>query len=192
MCIQGLALVDYDNFRQRDQKLKADLELHAQTLVDSVTRAFVTLFPRTRELDLRLYGGWTDLCGLPSRDATWLHNMLTDLRGRKCGIIVRPALATTMIELPQLLLRGTVRGQGEKQRQKMVDGMMGCDALYMANHRGTYVGVVTDDDDLLPAAVSAHRANLRSVAWIRSRQVGSGVNDPALLSEGLRIHKLET
>ena len=194
MCGQFLALVDYDNFRQPDRKhrYQADLEMHAQILVNSVTRAFVTLFPDAPELDLRLYGGWTGPRGLPSQHATWLHGMLPDLRGRKCGIIVRPALATAMIEFPRFLLRGTVRGEGKNRRQKMVDGMIGCDAIYLANHKGTYIGVVTDDDDLLPATISAFSINSRSVAWIRSRAVGSGINDSALLSEGLRIHQLDT
>ncbi len=161
-------------------------------MVDSVARAFVALFPDAGELDLRLYGGWTESGGLPSRDATWLNYILGDLRGRRYGMIVRPALATTMIEFPSFLLRGTVRGQGRSLRQKMVDGMMGCDTLYMASHRETYIGVVTDDDDLLPATISAYSVNPRSIAWIRSREVGSGINDPDLLTEGLRIYRLET
>ena len=38
--MQGLALIDFDNFRERGKKSKVDLELDAQTLVDNVARAF--------------------------------------------------------------------------------------------------------------------------------------------------------
>ena len=190
--MQGLALIDCDNLRRRDKKSKADLELDARELVDDVTRAFVTVFPDARELDVRLYGGWTDLVGLPSRDASWLHELLPELRGRRHGLLVRPALATTMIRFPQFFLRGTVRGRGRSQRQKMIDGMIGCDALHVATYGRTYVGIVTDDDDLLPAALSAHGTNPGMLVWMRARAVGSAVNDPGLLIEGLRIHQLRT
>ena len=189
--VQGLALIDFDNFRNRDRKSKTDLEFDAQMLVDDVARAYTTVFPTARELDVRLYGGWTDSTGFPSRDASWLHELLSDLRGRRHGLIVRPALATTMIQFPELLLRGTVRGQGQNQRQKMIDGMIGCDGLYMAAHGQTYVGIVTDDDDLLPATLSAHDTNGDMLAWMRARGVGSSVNDSNLLKKGMRIHLLE-
>ena len=189
--VQGLALIDFDNFRNRYSKSKSDLEFDAQMLVDDVARTFTTVFPTARELDVRLYGGWTDSTGFPSRDASWLHQLLSDLRGRRHGLIVRPALATTMIQFPELLLRGTVRGQGQNQRQKMIDGMIGCDALYMAAHGLTYVCIVTDDDDLLPATLSAHDKNADMLAWMRLRGVGSAVNDQGLLNEGLRIHLLK-
>jgi len=190
--VQGLALIDFDNFRGRGKRSKAELEIHTQTLVDGVTRAFTAEFPDTRELDIRLYGGWTDRTGLPSRDASWLHELLPRLRGRRHGLIVRPTLATAMIRFPELLLRGTVRGRGRKQRQKMIDGMIGCDALHIAVHGRTYLGVVTDDDDLLPATLSAHDANVGMLAWMRDRVVGSAINDPILLRKGLRIHQLRT
>ena len=187
--MQGLALIDHDNFRPRDRKSRADLEIDARVLVDSVARAFAIAFPDARELDVRLYGGWTDETGGPSRDASWLHELLPNLRGRRYGLIIRPALATTMIRFPGFLLRGTVRGQGRNQRQKMIDGMMGCDAFHVTSCGRTHVGIVTDDDDLLPAALSAHGANAGALVWMRSRGPGSAINDPALLHEGLRIHQ---
>ena len=188
--VQGLALIDFDNFRERDKKSKVDLELDAQTLVDSVARAFAAVFPDARELDVRLYGGWTDPDGLPSRDAYWLHELLPGLRGRQHGLIVRPALATTMIRFPEFLLRGTVRGRN--QRQKMIDGMMGCDALHVAAQGQIRIGLVTDDDDLLPAALSAHDTNAGMLVWMRTRSIGSAVNDSFLESKGLPLHQLRT
>ena len=188
--VLGLALVDFDNLRQRDRKSKADMELDTRMLLAAVTSTFVSAFPDTRELDIRLYGGWTDTGGWPSRDASWLNAMLPELRGRWNGVIVRPSLATTMIGFPGLLLRGTVRGIGNRQRQKMVDGMMGCDALHIAEQGRTYIGVVTDDDDLVPATVSAYDTVCSRLVWIRGRSVGAAVNDAALLKRGLPIRQL--
>ena len=188
----GLALVDCDNFRERGKKSRVDLHLAAQTLVDDVARAFVSVFPDSRELDVRLYGGWTQPTGLPSRDASWLTELLPDLRGRRHGLIVRPSLATTMIAFPEVDLRGTVRGLPKRQRQKMVDGMMGCDAIYMVDHWSTYVTIVTDDDDLLPATLTAHAKNGNVLAWMRCRRIGEAINDTALLHQGVRIHSLGT
>ena len=186
--VQGLALIDFDNFRRRDKKSKADLEIDVRTLVDQVACTFASAHPETRELDVRLYGGWTHPDGLPSRDASWLIELLPELRGRRYGLIIRPALATTMIRFPEFILRGTVRGRN--QRQKMIDGMMGCDALHVVANGQILVGLVTDDDDLLPAALSAHDTNAGMLTWMRGRRVGAAVNDPFLESRGLPLHQL--
>ena len=192
--MQGLALVDWYNFRRRDQNSKTDLELVTLTVVDLVSRAFATLFPDARELDLRLYGGWINEQGWPSRHASWLHELLPLLRGRRNGLIVRPALATSMIQFPKFHPRGTVRRRtgsgGGRYEQKMVDGMLACDALYAAAHARTRVGIVTNDDDLLPSALSSHAGHPQAVVWMRTR--GVGLNDAALLSEGLIIHQMRT
>lgn len=76
--------------------------------------------------------------------------------------------------------------------QKMVDGMLACDALYAAEQAQTCVGIVTNDDDLLPGALSAHAIHPQAVVWMRTREVGSAMNDAALLNEGLIIHRLRT
>lgn len=93
--MHGLALVDWYNFRRPDQSTKTDFELITDTIVDRVSHAFATLFPDTHELDVRLYGGWTDELGWPSRHASWLYELLPYLRGRRNGLIVRPMLATS-------------------------------------------------------------------------------------------------
>lgn len=192
--MQGLALVDWYNFRRRDQNSKADLELVTLTIVEQVSRAFAVLFPNARELDLRLYGGWITEQGWPSRHASWLHELLPVLRGRRNGLIVRPTLATSMIQFPKFHPRGTVRrrtGRADYE-QKIVDGMLAFDALYAAAHVGNRVGIVTNDDDLLPGALSAHAGHPQAVVWMRTREVGSAMNDAALLSEGLTIHQLRS
>lgn len=194
--MHGLALVDWYNFRRRDQSTKADLELVTETLLGRVAHAFAILFPDASELDVRLYGGWTDELGWPSRHASWLHELLPYLRGRRNGLIVRPTLATSMIHFPRFLLRGTVRRRLRNGRQvyeqKMVDGMLGCDALYAAMTSQTCIGIVTDDDDLLPNALSSHEHNPATVVWMRTRRIGSATNDDALLNVGLRIHQLRS
>ena len=188
---QGLALVDYDNLRGFRRKSKADVEQHAAALIAMLARVFRTLSPDLQELDIRLYGGWTDEYGLPSRDAHWLLQTLPTLRGRRNGLIVRPSLATVMLQFPDLVLRGTVRVQSGKKHQKMVDGMLGCDAIFAATEGLTQVGVVTGDDDLVPAALSADAANTERTVWLRPDFAGKGLNDRELAARGLRIRRIE-
>lgn len=188
---QGLALVDYDNLHGFRRKSRADLEQHAAELVATLVREFRILFPDLRELDLRFYGGWTDEYGLPSRDAHWFLQTLPTLRGRRGGLIVRPSLATTMIQFPDLILRGTVRLHSRKPRQKMVDGMLGCDAVFASIAGLTPIGVVTGDDDLIPATLSAQAANADLTVWMRPQITQRGLNDRRLAERKLRIHPLE-
>ncbi len=188
---QGLALVDYDNVCGYKSKSKTDAELHTTDLVGALVRAFRALFPDLKELDIRLYGGWIDELGLPSPTALWLLPTLPALRGRRHGLIVRPSLATTMVQFPDLILRGTVRLHTRRIRQKMVDGMLGCDAVFAAGAGLVRVGLVTDDDDLVPAALSAHEVNTDLIVWMRTRSIGRGLNDRSLSDRGLRIHLLE-
>ncbi len=188
--MQGLALVDYDNMRGYRRKSKADFEQHAAELIDMLAHAFRTGFPDLRELDVRFYGGWTDERGLPSRDALWLHQTLPALRGRRHGLIVRPSLATAMLQFPDLVLRGTVRLESGRTRQKMVDGMLGCDAMFGATEGLARVGVISDDDDLVPATLSAHAANTTLTVWLRPRPAGEGLNDQRLSERGVRIQRL--
>ena len=180
-------MIDFDNFRRKDAKSRADIEFHAEELIDRTARAFVRVFPASRELDIRLYGGWTDPRGRPSRDAEWLTEILPEMRGRRHRLIVRPSLATTMLQFPEMLLLGTVRGTDGRLRQKMIDGMIGCDAMYMSDDGQTYVSVVSDDDDLLPAAISAHAMKPEGLVWMRSRRAGDAINDSSLLSHGLPL-----
>lgn len=193
----GLALVDYDNMRGRRPASQADFELHARDLIDALVHAFRRAFSDVHELDVRFYGGWTDEFGQPSRDHLWLLQILPRLRGRRHGLIVRPALATTMLEFPDLILRGTVRleaqyrGPQPRRRQKMVDGMLGCDAMFATARGIARVGVVTDDDDLVPAILSANAANSDLTIWIRQRRTGTGLNDRSLLNRRLRFRQIE-
>ncbi len=73
----------------------------------------------------------------------------------------------------------------------MVDAMLGCDAVFAATLGQSRVGIVSDDDDLLPAALSAHAADPACTAWMRRRAAGEGLNDRALSDYGVRIQRLE-
>ena len=188
---QGLALVDYDNVRRRENDSKADVELDTVDLVDTVASAFREAFPGLKELDVRFYGGWIDEFGFPSPAAFQLLPVLTVIRGRRSGLIVRPSLAVTMVQFPDMVLRGTVRLGARPKRQKMVDGMLGCDAIAVAAAGLAQVGLVTDDDDLIPAALSAYAVSTKPIAWIRRRSNGTGLNDRNLTARGLQIHNLE-
>lgn len=188
---QGLALVDYDNVCPYKGHSDADVAFHTAGLVDRLVRAFRRVFPDLKELDVRLYGGWIDERGFPSPLALGLMKVLPLLRGRRHGLIVRPSLATTLVQFPDLILRGTVRLLSSPRRQKMVDGMLGCDAMFIAAADPGPVGLVTDDEDLLPAALSAHAAGTKPMVWMRPRSMGSGLNDRGLSERGLRIHSFE-
>lgn len=187
--MQGLALVDYDNLCPGNRS-EPEVELRTAALLDSLARASQAAFPGLRELDVRLYGGWLDELGIPSSSARSLLPLLPVLRGRRRGLIVRPTLATAMLQFPDVELRGTVRLQARRRRQKMVDAMLGCDAVFAAAFGRSRVGIVSDDDDLLPAALSAHAADPSGTAWMRPRAAGDGINDRALSERGVRIHHL--
>ena len=193
---QGLALVDYDNLCRYDKNpTTADVELRTLELIDLLASAFRAAFSRLTELDIRFYGGWIDKRGLHSPAAVRLLGVLPGLRGRRSGLIVRPSLATTMVRFPRMVLKGTVRLRTPRRRrprweQKMVDGMLGFDALSAAEEGATRVGIVTDDDDLVPAVLSAHAARAESIVWMRRRPTGSGLNDRNTTEQGVRIHPL--
>lgn len=195
--MQGLALVDYDNMceargtgrrgRTGQHWTEVDFERRTAGLVDAITRVFSIAVPELRELDVRLYGGWTDERGIPSPTAFRLLQVVSALRGRRHGVVVRPSLAFAMCEFPAVILRGTVRMRSKNKRQKMVDGMLGCDAMFAAAGGQVPVGIVTDDDDLVPAALSAQAAGPQPVVWMRSRRLGRGLNDRRLSDLGLQI-----
>lgn len=188
---RGLALVDYDNVRLAS-RLRDDHELFVRQFVDRLPRAFRVAFPGVRELDIRLYGGWVDELGHFGEYALRLLPILPRLRGRRDGVIVRPSLATTLVRFPDVVLQGTVRNAAKPKRtgQKMVDGMIGFDAVYALGDNAIRVGVVTDDDDIVPAALAANAIDRSMFAWLRRRAPSSGLNDHRLHSRGMRIHRI--
>lgn len=188
--MQGLALVDFDNFRTDRDGTRSSLEKDASELVDEIPRAFLQAFPTASEIDIRLYGGWTTEIGQRARDAQWLVELLPYLRGRHHGVVVRPTLARSMIQFPNVILRGTVRGPVKGTRQKMVDGLIGCDAMFVAEEGSIPISIASDDDDIVPAAMSIHAKCQDGFAWMRRREIGSALNDVILLRRGLRIYRV--
>ena len=187
--MRNLALVDYDNMCGPNIDSQADAEFRTTELLDRLAVTFRSVYPGSREIDVRLYGGWVDEDGLPSPTANRLLPILPALRGRRYGMIVRPSLATALVGFPDMILKGTVRLRAKPRRQKMVDGMMGCDAMRAAAAIPAKVALVTDDDDLVPAALSANAVARRAVAWIRPRPIGQGPNDRPLIRRGIQIHR---
>ena len=96
-----------------------------------------------------------------------------------------------MLQFPDVELRGTVRLRGRRRRQKMVDRMLACDAIFAAARGQSPVGIVSDDDDLLPAALSAHAADRGDAVLMRRRAPGEGLNDRSAKEYGLLIQCLE-
>lgn len=195
--MHGIALVDYDNVRDRNrperEPVRADHELWATDLVADVTLAFRRALPDLVELDLRLYGGWIAENGRWSPSAEWLMRLVPTLRGRRDGILIRPVLATRMTQFPSVSLRGTIRLKSRRRRQKMVDGMLGFDALHFARNAAAPVGmlaIVSDDDDMIPALLTVQDASVAPTVWLRKRVAGSGLNDEAVQRHGVSIHSL--
>lgn len=189
---RGLALVDYDNMRL-DSPQRDDHELFVRQLVDRLPCAFRVAFPDVRELDIRLYGGWVDELGHFGPYALRLLPILPRLRGRRDGVIVRPSLATTLARFPDFVLQGTVRRRKcdpKRMQQKMVDGMMGFDAVFALGDNATRVGVITDDDDVIPATLAANAIDRSMFAWLRRRAPSSGLNDRGLHSRGMRVYQI--
>lgn len=95
--MHGIALVDYDNVRDRPraerfEPVRADHELWATDLVSDVTLACRRALPDLVELDLRLYGGWIAENGRWSPSAEWLLPLVASLRGRRTVSSFGPCL----------------------------------------------------------------------------------------------------
>lgn len=186
----GLALVDYDNLVEPPTQDEAAAEAHTRQLVEAVVVGFSAVFREVRVLEVRLYGGWIDERGRLSPVAVGLDALLPTLRRRMRGISVRPAIATSLLRHPNFVLRGTVRLRARPRRQKMVDGMLGCDAVVAVETGVEQVGVVTNDDDLVPSLLSAQHSSSGAPIWLRSDGPGVGLNDRLLARCGVRIQPL--
>ena len=182
--MQGLALVDFHNYVS-PQASRTDLQSTAEELVKIVVATFSDWQPRIREIDLRLYGGWIDEAGDTSPDARDLLPFIPYLNGRCNGIVVRLSLAKTMLVQPNLTLYGTVRLLVRPHRQKMVDQMIGCDAIFMTGE-SVPVAVFSDDDDMVPPLVMAHSTNPGTALLVR-RTTTNRPNDNQLKTLQLSI-----
>lgn len=187
----GLALVDYDNLSPPPRPGRDAPRPGAGKVVEAVAISFCRAFRDVRDLDIRLYGGWIDERGGRTQAALGLDAELLLVRNRVRGVEVRPVVATDILQVPDLVLRGTVRRRARRVRQKMVDGMLGCDAIYAASLGMERVGVVTDDDDLVPALLAARVGSpAPGPVWMRRRATGAAPNDDLLAERGVRIVRI--
>ena len=187
----GLALVDYDNLSPPPKPGRDTPRPGVGRVVEAVVIGFRRAFRDLRDLDIRLYGGWIDERGRHTRAAAGLNAELPLLRSIIRGVSVRPVIATRILQVPDLVLRGTVRLRARPVRQKMVDGMLGCDALFAASSGMKRVGVVTDDEDLVPALLAAQVGSpTRGPVWMRRRATGTAPNDDLLTGRGVRIVRI--
>ena len=197
MPTHGLVLVDYDNFRLRDARNRAlsslttaEHELQATDIIDCLALALRAVLPDLAELDLLMYGGWTEHDGIRSNAASQLIPIMADLRGRHHGVIIRPNLTEAMAAFPHLALRGTIRGSGRRRRQKMVDSMLGFDLHHFAKEPALALAIASDDDDMIPALLTANDTSHHPTLWIRRRAVGAGLNDRVLQRTGLHLYSI--
>lgn len=186
----GLALVDYANLCGPRVRPPPDRDTRTERLVEAIVGGFHRLFSEVDNLEVRLYGGWTDEEGLPSPAAEEAASVLAALPGDIAGVRVRFRMATAMLPFPEAVLYGTVRLGARPPRQKMVDGMLGGDAVFAARSGFARVCVVTDDEDLVPAMLTARALSSNGPFWLRRRVPGSGLNDAVLWERGVRIERL--
>lgn len=183
----GLALVDFHNFVASESG-GSRIQAAAEDAVEAVVDTFAD--SRTiAALDIRLYGGWLDEDGRPSPNAQTLLATLPHLRGRRRGMVVRPELAMALMIEPALRLHGTVRLRGSRRREKMVDQMIGCDAMFLAGSEGLIadVAVFSSDDDLVPPLLMVNKTMPGLTRWVRKQSNHARPNDQGLRNLGLRI-----
>jgi hypothetical protein len=187
-------LVDFQNVIPGGRSPRSPLEV--QWLLAGLVRAAVIsvrhLYPSCRECRLHLYGGWTGHDARATRHAQWLRTEVAFGRTRHEGVRVLPRLVTSLQCAPSVVLVGTSRRRNDAagMQQKMVDCMLALDAMHMATHTADPVIVWTDDDDLVPAAISVAAARGSCHVW-RRRQRGSGLNDHLLEGSGVNFCEVE-
>jgi hypothetical protein len=186
-------MVDFQNVIPAGRSPRSPLEV--QWLLEGVSTAAVhhikALYPNHTESRLHLYGGWTGHDSRATRQAQWLTAEVSRGRTRRQGVRVIPRLATALQCLPTAILVGTLRPRvGGGMQQKMVDCMLALDASFLANSTEDPIVVWTDDDDLVPAAVSVAAARGICHLW-RSRDRGAGLNDRLLERWGVVVSKVE-
>lgn len=171
--MQVFALVDYDNVKPiHKEKAQPDVEENLDRIARHVTSVARLNYPGTRDLELRLYGGWTDKRQDPTSVCIWLERALNSVRSRINGVRVIPAIAVSNYESADLRFAGLYRDGG----QKMVDTLIVSDLIILTHKFNCPVLLLSEDDDMIPGLVAA-RAARRNVTLIRNRAFGDGMND---------------
>ena len=188
LAVDGMALVDFGNYHGTGQVTPVSAEAITGDVLDLVAKAYRGFVPAVQAVDVRLYGGWFDESGQLSADAQALLPALAWFRGRRDGILVRPSLALSLLVQPDFRLHGTVRFEStRRKRQKMVDAMLGCDAVHLASAGGVLPAVFTDDDDLVPAILMWNATRAGEARWVRRSLARPRPNDARLSANGVAL-----
>jgi hypothetical protein len=182
-----VALVDYDNVKVLPDKTQGNVVENLSDLIPQLVVEALAMNAGVSELLVRLYGGWRDERGQHSRNAQWALAALPWYRGRRNGVIVKPALAMSIAAVSHSPIDGTLRGWPRDPRQKMVDCMIAVDAVEFARQPLSPVLLASDDDDLVPAALAAAAGRSGALVWLRMRREGWGLNDRLLAQAGVQF-----
>lgn len=183
--MQSFLLVDYDNVKPVRRELRVqDAQYNTEWIADQASKFCRSNHLKSHEVVLRLYGGWLDIKGAYTLHADWINRSLHLARGRRRGIRVNPHLVESLLCSPASRLFGTYKNGG----QKMVDTMICMDAAYLSHRTECPIGILSDDDDLIPGLIYASTIRKGSVC-ARCRDYGEGVNDMVAHRVGVMFHR---
>lgn len=183
-------LIDYDNVRPHRESNRLDACLNLEQLIQDLVATLRIVMPGLRELRIRLYGGWLDERGQFSHLANWITPALEDQRGVRDGVRVLPRMALSPLCQPDARLRGTVRLEPRRRRQKMVDGLIIIDAVTLGMQKVERLCVVSDDDDLVPGVLASRILFGVEASLLRTVNRPLALNDSILTRCGAEVHSL--
>lgn len=182
----AVALLDYDNLVRSPERSPADVEYNLIALSEILVGEAKAVSPTVSELQLRVYGGWIDeQSGYSTRGQSMLA-ALPVVRTRKKGVRILPILVTTLVGDNPRVLKGSIRNT-TPPRQKMVDVMLGVDAVAFAIEGERSILFATDDDDLVPAVLACRLRTRRPISVVRLRDAGTACNDDLYASSSIGI-----
>lgn len=147
----AVALVDYDNVKREFEDKISDVSINLSIMIPNLTHKIGSMVPEVEEIRFRLYGGWSYRDGQSTIQCAWLLSEISKFSRRYGKIRANCSLARELIARSDLELVGTYRDKG----QKMVDGMLTSDLIYLSNKRDSSVVVVSDDDDFVPGVITS-------------------------------------
>jgi hypothetical protein len=167
--LSSVALVDLLNVNPA-AKTDHDYEDLMDLVGDLIRRTLAPDTPtgQVHEVDCRLYAGFTDRHGGATEQYTRTLRQLRRLTGLQDRVRIVPRIARALACFPYTNLRGTYKNGA----QKMVDQMLGHDALFYAR-LGTYDSmlIIANDDDYVPALLTVATQTRKAVKWLRKRSV---------------------
>ncbi len=195
-------VVDYFNLlddRRFDKQLtRQAAERNLEVLLSGLTRALSRELPRdtTSELNVRLYGGWTQLPTKVSTSETAalspfardLASALPRYRTFDPPFSVVPELALATCAVPNSQLIGTLRNDQSKRGQKMVDTAIAVDLVHLAFRAHEALVLVSNDDDFVPPCLAASRASRKLRVLHLPDPKRMGWNDHLLRKSGIEIN----